>query len=212
MVGASTYDLDRVVSLWKCSLRFEPRTFWIVLNSEGNITRVVRNLAFARKKGAISEHCLLIFLCLGQKGAGKKFRAQPWYARKSRKSPGQSMSLKRKAGNDYSFLEFYDLRSNICAWIFLRRFFEGWRPELLFEFRLTSEDEHPPEKFPKQNSSFEQVFLNNFCRAPNLCHREEGKSLCELFKRFLALWDFGWEFWPLLQIAGRSGKMTLSAA
>ena len=42
------------------------------------ITRVVRNLAFARKKqGAISEHFLLIFLRLGQKRAGKKPALNP---------------------------------------------------------------------------------------------------------------------------------------
>ena len=41
------------------------------------------------KKGAISEHFLFIFLCLGHKSAGTKTRAQPWYRRKSGKSPGQ---------------------------------------------------------------------------------------------------------------------------
>ena len=46
--------------------------------SEGNITRVARNLAFAqRKESAISGHFLLIFLCLGPKMAGKKPALNP---------------------------------------------------------------------------------------------------------------------------------------
>ena len=43
----------------------------------------------AEKKGAISEHFLFIFLWLGQKRSGQKKRAQPWYAHKSGKCPGQ---------------------------------------------------------------------------------------------------------------------------
>ena len=47
-------------------------------SSDGNITRVSRNLAYAqRKKRAISGHFLLIFLCLGQKSAGKKPALNP---------------------------------------------------------------------------------------------------------------------------------------
>ena len=37
----------------------------------------------AENKRAISGHFLLISVCLGRKSAGKKTRAQPWYARKS---------------------------------------------------------------------------------------------------------------------------------
>ena len=44
----------------------------------------------AEKKGAVSGHFLFIFLCLGAKKGRNKTRAQPWYARKSGKSPGQN--------------------------------------------------------------------------------------------------------------------------
>ena len=60
----------------------------IARTSEENITRVVRNLAFARKKRcfwAFSAHSPMF----GAKAGTKKTRAQPWHARKSGKSPGQ---------------------------------------------------------------------------------------------------------------------------
>ena len=48
-----------------------------------------------KKKGAISgKNFLPIFLCLVQNcGRKKKNRAQPWYARKSGKSPGQKKTV-----------------------------------------------------------------------------------------------------------------------
>ena len=36
---------------------------------------------------------------------------------------------------------------------------------------------------PKEKSSYEQVFLNNFRLVPDSCHREEGKSSRELFEK-----------------------------
>ena len=41
----------------------------------------------------ISTRATWLFLCLGQKKGRKKTRAQPWYARKSGKSPGQEGSI-----------------------------------------------------------------------------------------------------------------------
>ena len=72
--------------------------------AEANITRVARNLAFARKtKGAISGHFLLIFQCLGKILGRKKTRAQPWYARTSGKSLGRVVRLSNRDGNRRAF-------------------------------------------------------------------------------------------------------------
>ena len=62
--------------------------------SEGNITRVVRNLAFARKKRCHFRAFSAYFPVFGAKKGREKTRAQPWYARKSGKSPGQKAPRK----------------------------------------------------------------------------------------------------------------------
>ena len=62
---------------------------------------------------------------------------------------------------------------------------------------------------PKVKSSAEQVFLNNFRWVPASCHREEGKSSRELFKKVRAdevFWvfrDFRWVWGPLPKRDGR---------
>ena len=61
------------------------------------ITRVARNLAFARKQKGAHFWAFFIF-CLfsgvwGAKKAGKKERAQPWYARRSGKLVTKSFSF-----------------------------------------------------------------------------------------------------------------------
>ena len=58
-------------------------------DSEGNITRVARNLAFGKKGATFSAY----FPVFEAKTVRKKTRAQPWYAHKSGKSPGQKMHL-----------------------------------------------------------------------------------------------------------------------
>ena len=52
--------------------------------------------------------------------------------------------------------------------------------------RLFSEQRrkiHPKKSTQNIKGSSEQVFLNKFCWVPDLCHREEGQSSCELFAK-----------------------------
>ena len=50
----------------------------------------------------------------------------------------------------------------------------------------------------------QHVFLNNFCRFPDSCHREEGKNSRELFAKVRAkavlfcISGFGWVVRPLI--------------
>ena len=74
-----------------CTTKITDRTSIIsaIHQSDGNITIVAHNLAFAqKKKGDISGHLHLLSCVLGQKKGGKKTCAQTWYARKSGNSPG----------------------------------------------------------------------------------------------------------------------------
>ena len=65
----------------------------VLVPSEENITRVVRNLAIARKKRMPCLGIFCLFSCVWGKEGQEKTRAQPWYARKSGKSPGQLLKF-----------------------------------------------------------------------------------------------------------------------
>ena len=61
--------------------------------------------------------------------------------------------------------------------------------------------ENPPDKIHPKKNSAEQVFLNDFCRIPDGCHRIAHRSSREFFEKvrvqtrcFLAFLDFRWGF------------------
>ena len=53
---------------------------------------------------------------------------------------------------------------------------------------------HPKLSTQHKKSSSEQVCLNNFGWVPDSCHREEGKSSCELFGQVRVNAPFFWYF------------------
>ena len=62
----------------------------------------------------------------------------------------------------------------------------------------------PQKNPPRIKSSSEQVVLNNYCRAPDSCHREAGRSSSELLGKvrkcgvFWYCWIVGGGFRPLM--------------